>query len=169
VAKRSDMPQLLPPDYQTTGEPFTGSYEIMWSIYIRCNNLQKLHKVHIPALEALIGQPHGGKGWTVEKDEDSDPNLKRIIAVQRLAGPYDDRFLLDFMKTLYRLAPFWRIQARLDPSHPHGVYVMAQFHQKKPSSIAPAVVDALVELEASFTDEPGGESGRYLGSGQRIT
>ncbi|MBN9255219.1 MULTISPECIES: hypothetical protein [unclassified Mesorhizobium] len=169
MAKRSDMPQLFPPGYQTTGEPFTGNYEIMWSIYIRCNNVQKLHKVHIPALEALIGQPHGGKGWTVEKDEDSDPNLKRIIALQRLAGPYDDRFLLDFMKTLYRLAPFWRIQARLDPSHPHGAYVMARFSQDAPGSEPPAVVDVQVELMANFTDAMGGESGRYLGSGQRIS
>ncbi|MEZ2332979.1 hypothetical protein AB6802_24925 [Mesorhizobium sp. RCC_202] len=169
MAKRPDMPQLLPPGYQTTGEPFTGNYEVIWSIYIRCNNLQKLHKVHIPALEALIGQPHGGKGWTIEKEEDSDPNLKRIIALQRLGGPYDDWFFLDFMKTLYRLAPVWRIQARLDPSHPHGVYVMARFQQEKPASAAPAIVDALVELEASFTDELGDESGRYLGSGQRIS
>ena len=32
-----------------------------------------------------------------------------------------------------------------------------------------AVVDAMVELEANFTDAMGGESGRYLGSGQRIS
>jgi hypothetical protein len=169
VTKRSGLPQLLPPGHQTSGEPFAGDYEIMWSIYIRCNNAKKLREVHIPALEALIGQPHGGKGWMVEKEEDSDPNLKRIVALQRLGRPYNDRFFLDFMKTLYRLAPFWGIQARLDPSHPHGVYVMARFHQEKPGSVAPAVVDALVELEASFIDGMDGASGRYLGSGQRIS
>jgi hypothetical protein len=163
------MPQVLPPGYQMSGKPFEGSYEIVWSIYIRCNNLQKLHKVHIPALEALIGQPHADRGWTVQDDdEDSDPNLKRIVAVQRLRGPYKDQFFLDFMKTLYRVAPYWGIQARLDPAHPLGVYVMAQFNQKKPSSRTPAVVDALVELEADLTVGSGGESGRYLGSGQRF-
>ena len=164
------MPQLFPPGYQTTGEPFTGNYEIMWSIYIRCNNLQKLHKVHIPALEALIGQPHGGKGWVLENEdynEDRDRSLQRIVAVQRLNGPYNDRFLIDFMKTLYSLSPYWTIQARLVPSHPHGVYVNARF-SRETAPEAPAVVDAMVELEGNFTDAMGGESGRYLGTGQRI-
>jgi hypothetical protein len=169
VAKYSDMPQLLPPGYQATSEPFAGSYEIVWSLYIRCNNLQKLRKVHIPALEALIGQPHGDKGWTIEKEEDSDPRLKRIVGLQRLGRPYTDQFLLDFMKTLYRLAPRWSIQARLDPSHPLGVYVVARFSQEAPGREAPAIVDAMVELEPDLTDAIGGESGLYLGSGQRIS
>ncbi|RNJ41232.1 hypothetical protein B5V01_04765 [Mesorhizobium erdmanii] len=38
-------------------EPWTGDYEILWSIYIRCNNRQKLHRVHIPALETIMASP----------------------------------------------------------------------------------------------------------------
>ncbi|MDF3154049.1 hypothetical protein P3C58_18890 [Mesorhizobium sp. XAP10] len=56
-----DMPSLFYPGMPERTEPWTGDYEILWSIYIRCNNRQKLHRVHIPALEAIIGQPHGEK------------------------------------------------------------------------------------------------------------
>jgi hypothetical protein len=127
------IPQLLPPGWPESKEPFAGDYEIYWSIYIRCNNKRKLHEVHIPALEALIVQPHGGKGWVLEDedyDENRDRSLQRIVALQRLNGPYNDRFLVDFMKTLYLLSPYWTIQARLDPSHPHGVYVNARFERE---------------------------------------
>jgi hypothetical protein len=55
VAKLSGMPQLLPPDLPNRDQPFAGDYEIVWSIYIRCGNLQKLRAVHIPALEAFFG------------------------------------------------------------------------------------------------------------------
>jgi len=164
------IPQLLPPGLRENKEPFAGDYEIYWSIYIRCNNKRKLREIHIPALEVLIGKPHGGKGWLLENedyDEDRDRSLQRIVALQRLNGPYNDRFLVDFMKTLYSLSPYWTIQARLDPSHPHGVYVNARF-ERETAPEAPAVVDAMVELEGSFTDAMGGESGRYLGTGQRI-
>jgi hypothetical protein len=71
-------------------EAFRRHYEIVWSIYVRCNNLQKLREVHIPALEALIGQPHGGEGWLYENEnynENRDRSLRRIIAVQGLDGP----------------------------------------------------------------------------------
>jgi hypothetical protein len=161
----------LPPGLPTSEEPFVGDYEIVWSIYIRCNNLQKLRAVHIPALEALIGQPHDGRGWVFDNEnyvENHDRSLKRIVAVTRLEGPYTEQVLLHFMKRLYALSPSWTIQARLDPSHPHGVYVNARFQRETPTSDAPAVVDALVELEADFTSAMGGKSGRYLGSGRRI-
>lgn len=48
-----DMPQLFYPGVPERTEPWTGDYEIVWSIYIRCNNRQKLRRVHIPALEAI--------------------------------------------------------------------------------------------------------------------
>lgn len=72
------IPQLLPPGRRESKEPFAGNYEIFWSIYIRCNNRRKLRELHIPALEALIGQPHGGKGWGLENeyyDENRDRSL----------------------------------------------------------------------------------------------
>ncbi|WP_192360265.1 DUF317 domain-containing protein [Mesorhizobium mediterraneum] len=166
----SSLPQLLPPGYPTSEEPFAGDYEIVWSIYFRCNNLRKLRDVHIPALEELIGQPHGGSGWVIDSEnyiENRDRSLKRIVAVKRLEGPYIEQFLLDFMKRLYSLSPSWTIQARLSPSHPHGVYVCAHFSRETPASEAPAVVDALVELQPAFTGD--GQSGRYIGSGQRIS
>jgi hypothetical protein len=56
------LPQLLPPGLPASEGPFADGYEIVWSVYIRCKSLQKLREVHIPALEAMIGQPHGGKG-----------------------------------------------------------------------------------------------------------
>jgi hypothetical protein len=85
----------------TSDEAFTGDYEVIWSIYIRCNNLQKLRAVHIPALEALIGQPHGGEGWFYENEnynENRDRSLKRIVAAKRLPGPYTEQFLVDLMR-----------------------------------------------------------------------
>ncbi|PBC24864.1 MULTISPECIES: hypothetical protein [unclassified Mesorhizobium] len=170
MAGRSSLPQILPPGLPPSEEPFAGDYEIVWSIYVRCNNLQKLRGTHIPALEALIGQPHGGKGWVIDSEsynENRDRSLKRIVAAKRLQGPYTEQFLLDFMKTLYLLAPSWNIQARLSPSHPHGVYVCAHFSRETTTSEAPAVVDALVELTAAFTGD--GQSGTYIGSGQRIS
>jgi len=165
------LPQILPPGLPASEKPFAGDYEIFWSVYIRCNNLKKLRDVHIPALEALIGQPDDGKGWTYDNEtyiEDRDRSLKRIVAVQRLQGPYTEQFLLDFMQSLYSLSASWNIQARLNPSHPHGVYVCAHFSQETPVSEAPAVVDALVELGADLTSALGGESGHYIGSGRRI-
>ncbi|MBZ9794700.1 hypothetical protein [Mesorhizobium sp. ES1-4] len=164
------IPQLLPPGWRESEKTFAGNYEIFWSLYIRCNNMRKLRKIHIPALEALIGQPHGGKGWVFEDEdhnEDRDRSLQRIVAVQRLNGSYNNQFLLDFMQTLYSLSPSWTIQARLDPAHPKGVYVNARF-ARETAPEAPAVVDAMVELEGSFTGAIVGESGRYLGTGQRI-
>ncbi|MBZ9858453.1 MULTISPECIES: hypothetical protein [unclassified Mesorhizobium] len=172
MAAVSRLPQLLPPGLPASEEPFAGGYEIVWSVYIRCKSLQKLREVHIPALEALIGQPHGGNGWLYDNEryiKNRDRRLKRIIALKRVPGPYTDQILVDFMKTLYSLSSYWTIQARLDPSHPRGVYVCASFRSEPPPSETPAVVDAQVELEANFTDAMGGESGRYLGSGQRIS
>jgi len=172
MADVSRLPQLLPPGLPASEEPFAGDYEILWSVYIRCKSLQKLREVHIPALEALIGQPHGGKGWQYDNEryiKNRDRSLKRIIALKRLPGPYTDQILVDFMKTLYSLSSYWTIQARLDPSHPRGVYVCASFKSETAPSETPAVVDAMVELEANFTDAMGGESGLYLGSGQRIS
>ncbi|RVD63392.1 hypothetical protein [Mesorhizobium sp. M7A.F.Ca.ET.027.03.2.1] len=172
MAKRSELHQLLPSDLPPSGEPFAGDYEICWSIYVRCTNLRKLREVHIPAIEALIGEPHGGQGWLYENEnynENRDRSLKRIIAVQPVEGPYNDRLLLDLMKALYSLSSFWAIQARLDPSHPHGVYLSARFTQEAPSSEAPAIVDALVEFEANFTDLGGREFGRHFGTTRRIS
>ncbi|MEW6631982.1 MAG: hypothetical protein AB1440_14000 [Pseudomonadota bacterium] len=172
MADVSGLPQLLPPGLPASEEPFAGDYEILWSVYIRCKSLQKLREVHIPALEALIGQPHGGKGWQYDNEryiKNRDRSLKRIIALKRLPGPYSDQILVDFMKTLYSLSSYWTIQARLDSSHPRGVYVCASFKSETAPSETPAVVDAMVELEANFTEAMGGESGLYLGSGQRIS
>src|SRR5690349_21525042 len=56
-------PRVLPPDLPKSDEAFICDYEVIWSIYIRCNNRQQLRAVHIPAFEALIGQPHGGECW----------------------------------------------------------------------------------------------------------
>jgi hypothetical protein len=39
-------------------------------------------------------------------------SLKRIVALQGPEGPYNDQFLLDFMKTLYSLSSLWATQAR---------------------------------------------------------
>ncbi|TPN88532.1 hypothetical protein FJ987_01580 [Mesorhizobium sp. CU2] len=172
MADVSRLPQVLPPGLPTSAKPFTGDYEICWSIYVQCTNLRKLREVHIPALEALIGQPHGGKGWLYENEnynESRDRSLKRIIAVQSVKGPYTDQLLLAFMKTLYSLSSFWTIQARLNPSHPQGVYVSARFQRENPGSEAPAVVDALVELEANFTDAQGHTFGRSFGKTRRIS
>lgn len=47
-----DMPQLFHPGMPERTKPWTGDYEIVWSIYIRCNNRQKLRRVrsdHWPA------------------------------------------------------------------------------------------------------------------------
>lgn len=165
------LPQVLPPSLPTTDEAFTGDYEVIWSVYIRCNNLRKLRALHIPALEALIGQPHGGEGWFYENEnynENRDRSLKRIVAVKRLQGPYSEQILIDFTKTLYSLSSYWTIQARLNQSHPHGVYVCASFKRESSPSDAPAVIDALVELTPNFTDLMGGKSGRYFGPGRRI-
>ncbi|CAN7463108.1 hypothetical protein [Mesorhizobium sp. LjNodule214] len=172
MARRSGLPQLLPPGLPPSEEPFAGDYEIVWSIYVRCNNLQKLREVHIPAIEALIGQPEGGKGWLHDNEnyiEDRDRSLKRIVAVQRLKGPYNDQFLIGLMKALYSLSSSWTVEARLNPSHPRGVYVSARFQRESPGSEAPAVVDALVELEANFTDSLGRKSGRHFGTTRRIS
>jgi hypothetical protein len=66
-------------------------------------------------------------------------------------------------------------------SRPHRACHFRPFHRRigrlvqerrLPASVRVgdvAVVDAMVELEANFTDAMGGESGRYLGSGQRIS
>jgi hypothetical protein len=172
LAKRSSQPQIPPSDLPTNEEPLAGDYEIVWSIYVKCNNLQKLREVHIPALERLIGQPHGGEGWLYENEnynENRDRSLKRIIAVQGLKGPYTDQLLLDFMKALYSLSSFWAIQARLNPLHPQGVYVSARFQRENPGSEAPAVVDALVELQASLTDAQGHNVNRIFGTTRRIS
>lgn len=166
------LPQVLPPGLPASDEPFSGSYEIVWSIYIRCKSLQKLREVHIPALEALIGQPHGGQGWLYDNEryiENRNRSLKRIVAVKHVPGPYSDQMFVDFTKTLYSLSPYWTIQARLDHTHPHGVYVCASFKRESSQSEAPAIVDALVEFTPNFTASLGGESGRYLGSGRRLS
>lgn len=161
---RNDLPQLLVPGLPQRSTPWTGGYEVVWSIYIRCNNKQKLHRVHIPALEAIIGQPHGGRGWTVEKEE-YNPGEIRLMTVERLAGPYSGALLLSLLKKLYALRSAWNIVARLDEEHPHGVYVQATHVGMHPDSAAPAVSNAMVELQPDFSTLIDGQMSRSSGSG----
>jgi len=72
------------------------------------------------------------------------------------------------LKTLYSLSSFWAIQARLNPSHPQGVDVSARFERETPGSEAPAIVDALVELQANSTDAQGRTIRRSFGTTRRI-
>lgn len=160
-----NIPQLFYPGMPERTEPWTGDYEIVWSIYICCNNRQKLHRVHIPALEAIIGQPHGGRGWVIEK-EDDNPEELRLMATETLAGSYSDGMLLSLLRQLYALKPYWNITARLNAEHPHGVYVMATYAEKEPSSAAPAVSNVMVELQPDFSCLIDGSTSHRSGSGK---
>ncbi|MBB6469518.1 hypothetical protein HNQ96_005408 [Aminobacter lissarensis] len=160
-----DMPQLFYPGMPERTEPWTGDYEIVWSIYIRCNNRQKLRRVHIPALEAIIGQPHGGRGWVIEK-ENSSPEELRLMATEILAGPYSDAMLLSLFRKLYALKPHWHLTARLNAEHPRGVYVMAAYAEKEPSSAVPAVSNVMVELQPDFSSLIDGGTSLRSGSGK---
>jgi hypothetical protein len=142
--------QLFYPGMPERTEPWTGDYEIVWSIYIRCNNRQKLRRVHIPALEAIIGQPHGGRGWVIEK-ENNNPEELRLMATEILAGSYSDAMLLSLLRKLYALKPHWHLAARLNAEHPRGVYVMATYSESEPSSAVPAVSNVMVELQPDFS------------------
>lgn len=159
------IPQLFYPGMPERTEPWTGDYEIVWSIYIRCKNMQKLRRVHIPALEAIIGQPHGGRGWAIEKEEDNPEEL-RLMAAETLAGPYSDAMLLSLLGKLYALKPYWHLTARLNGEHPLGVYAMATYEEKKPGSAAPAVSNVMVELQPDFSSLIDGETSRHSGSGK---
>lgn len=165
-----DLLQLLPPGLPELHDPFTGNYEIYWSVYVRCANRRKLREVHLPALDAAIGQPYGPRRWHYEKEEYSpepDPNEHRLVAVEQTKSPYSDALLVGFMARLYALAPDWRIQARLDASHPHGIYLSAMHIRQTPGNKAPAIVDVLAEFEADMTElDP--SSKRYLGSGRPL-
>ncbi len=55
-----------------------------------------------------------------------------IVALQRLKGPYNDRFLVDFMKTLYSLSPSWTIQARLDRHILTACMSTRDLHERQP-------------------------------------
>jgi|GEM_PF-6114584 len=144
---------------------WAGDYEIVWSIYIRCSNRQKLRRVHIPALEAIIGQPHSGRGWTIEKEEDN-PGEIRLMTVEPLVGPYSDTMLLSLLKKLYALKSEWHLTARLDAGHSYGVYVCARYVERRPDSMVPAVSNVMVELEPDFSTLIDGEVSRSSGSGK---
>lgn len=160
-----NIPQLFYPGMPERTEPWTGDYEIVWSIYIRCNNRQKLRRIHIPALEAIIGQPHGGRGWVIEK-EDDNPEELRLMAAEILAGSYSDAMLLSLLRKLYALNPYWHITARLNAEHPHGVYVMATYAEKEPGSAVPAVSNVMVELQPDFSSLIDGSTSHRSGSGK---
>lgn len=144
------LPQLVPPGSPSSNEPISGSYEICWSVYIQCSNRQKLREVHIPALNEVIGEPHGPRTWSYVKEDhlgpDRDPNEHRIVAVEQIDGPYTDHFAIELFKRLYALKSDWRITARLDQRNKSGVYMMAR-HTSPPGNAAPAVTDVLVELQ----------------------
>ena len=160
-----DMLQLFYPGMPERTEPWTGAYEIVWSIYIRCTNRQKLRRVHIPALEEIIGQPHGGRGWLIEK-EDYNPEELRLMTTESLAGPYSDAMVLSLLRKLYALKPQWTLTARLNAEHPGGVYVMAVYVEKEPSSAVPAVSNVMVELQPDFSCLIDGRTSRRSGSGK---
>lgn len=145
------FPQILHPEMAERTAAWGGDYEVVWSIYIQCNNRDKLRRVHIPALENLIGRPHGGRGWSIER-EDGNSNEMRLMTAGPLTGPYSETMLLSLLKKLYALKPDWRIMARLDEEHPRGVYVCARYAQAQPDGTAPAVSDVMVELQPNFSD-----------------
>lgn len=159
-----EMPQLFPPGTPERTEPWTGDYEIIWSIYIRCSNRQKLRRVHIPSLEAIIGQPHGGRGWVIEEENDN-PGEVRLMATEILAGSYSDAVLLSLLGKLYALKPHWHITARLNAEDARGVYVMANYAEQGPSSAVPAVSNVMVELQPDHSCLFDGRTSRHSGSG----
>lgn len=167
-----DVSQLLPPGPPVPETPFSGDYDVRWSVYIRCSNRRKLREVHIPALDRAIKEPHGPRTWIYEREEpiepaERNPNEHRIVALEKISGPYRDSLLSDLMRRLYNLAPNWNITARLDEDDPRGIYLMARHVKQDPGNKTPAVVDVLVELEPDWASiDP--SVGRCLGSGQPI-
>lgn len=144
----------FPPGLSTPRAPFSGGYDISWSVYIRCANRRKLREVHLPALDAILREPYGARTWHVVLDDNvtqGDPHQHRIVAIEKLKGPYDVQYLVSLMTRLYAFTDTWHITARLDPAHPLGVYVWARTsltQQHEP----PAIVDVSVELEADFSE-----------------
>jgi len=147
--------QLFPPGMPDLTEPWAGEYEIVWDIYIRCNNRQKLRRVHIPALEAIIGAPHGGRGWNIWKEKEN-PEEARLFTVERLTRPYSDDMVISLLRKLYALKPkFWEVSAQLDKAAPYGVYVCALYAERESASGVPAISSAMVELTAALGDKMG--------------
>ena len=87
------------------------------------------------------------------------------MTVERLAGPYSGALLLSLLKKLYALRSAWNIVARLDEEHSHGVYVQATHVGMHPDSAAPAVSNAMVELQPDFSTLIDGQMSRSSGSG----
>jgi hypothetical protein len=162
---KKKLPQMFYPGMPELSQPWTGDYEVVWSIYLRCNNKQKLNRIHIPALEAIIGQPHGGRGWVIEK-ESENPDEVRLMTIEVLSGPYSVVMLTALLSKLYALRTEWRIAARLDEEHPHGVYVCAIYTEGQSDGSVPPVSNAMVELQPDFSPLIDGETARLSGTGK---
>ena len=120
-------------------------YQIIWSIYIAGKNVQKVRNKHLPAVNQAIELPD--KKWTVYTEE-YNPDEVRMFGESHYEGLEKQDMALCYFRWLSQLANGqWNIVGLQTIHQERALYLMGTFQTSTPKSAAPAVTNAMVELQ----------------------
>ena len=123
-------------------------FNIWWSIYVRCSDMQKFRRVHLPAVEALIGAPE--MGWEIVRERDN-PTETRLVGYTNHEVQTKNEGAALFLELAGRLyAGRWALQGLSTLSQDADLYLYAQSSVAKQSHEPPALTELLVELRSGW-------------------
>jgi hypothetical protein len=133
-----------------SADPARYDLNVYWSIYVRNRDKGSLLRVHLPLIEAIIGNP--AIPFQVFK-EDDNPGLFRIIAYQNYPNSPIKEAIPAILGTAYSLANNWNIGGLGCLATGAYSYVWGTWTMRKPSPTPPALESMMFEIERGLARE----------------
>ena len=123
-------------------------FHIWWSVYVRCKNMQKFRRVHLPAIEARVGVPE--MGWEIGREPDNPNETRMVTYTNHEASSKDEgaALLAGLAGRLY--AGRWELSGLSTLTGDCDLYLFAQASAPQSSHEPPALTEMLLELQTGW-------------------
>ena len=127
-------------------------YYLLYDVYIRCSNRQKLQRTHIPALNDLLNLPSAR--WTVEVPFYVQGQFKLLFREDMPSADKGD-LLLYVTRKMCRVSRSFSQNIDGIDNESQPLLVEAFYRPQKPRSVAPAITSALFSIYQDSADAHG--------------
>lgn len=123
-----------------------GAY-VRWNIYVRTGSIEKLKKVHLPAIDDRVQATEFA--WQIVK-EDENAGLFRAINCQNLSADTVSGVIVPVLERAYSLADGWTIYGLGDLGTNSLTHIFGSWSMKVPNNRPPAIESMVFEIEPGF-------------------
>ena len=125
-------------------------FHLSWSIYVRCANIAKFHRTHLPAIEQRIGVPP--TGCEIVREDDSPGEIRAVTFTNHETASREEAVSLALGKAGALYSGAWRINGLQTIGEGMELYLYCLANVPKPLSTPPALTTALLEVGTGWVE-----------------